>query len=91
MGYNISHHVQAEGGAQREEETRRERPYARLPSRGPPSMKPSCLSFDSSSSVCILVSLMRRVEKTPVNIQKAKISSLRHLSSVRCLYGTKHQ
>ena len=76
MGYNISHHVQAEGGAQREEETRRERPYARLPSRGPPSMKPSCLSFDSSSSVSCFPSLSTSVEKMPVSMKNAKISNL---------------
>ena len=42
-----------------------------------PAMKPSCFSPESSSSVCCFVSLMQSVEKMPVSMKNAKISSLR--------------
>ena len=41
-------------------------------------MKPSCFSFEISSSDLCFVSGMRSVEKIPVNINRAKISILQN-------------
>lgn len=48
-------------------------------------MKPSWFSFDSSSSDCIFVSLINSVEKIPVSMKKAKISSLQEKDSISLL------
>ena len=48
-----------------------------------PPMKPSCFSPEMSSSDWPLVSRMRSVEKQPVNMKNAKISSLRRTVSIK--------